>query len=167
MAFPDPHYYYRLLVPGVVGPGYAADVHDVGPCDSQAFMAPIGGRTGQLWRFAPTGDGAWRLSTLFRGPAFSAEAVEDGPEGKVRLRPGASDAQAWIVEPIDGPFALAETALGPFARSAYARLSTRLRGPAWSLDLTLGGGGFLPSLTEGRDRPGQAWFLSCTEARAH
>jgi hypothetical protein len=166
VPFPDTGYYYKLLVPGLAGPHLAADVIDGGAMENVAFMAPIAGFTSQLWRFIPAGDGTYRLSTLSRGPAFCAEAVDDGPEGgEVRLTRGASAATAWFVEPIDGP----DPSPGhfePFVRAAYARLWTPLRGPGWSLDLASGSKALMPTLSRSGDGPGQAWLLACTGARA-
>ena len=86
MQFLDPAFYHKLLAPRVVGAGFAADVFSGGDKENLVFMGPIGGHTGQLWRFTPTGDGGFRLSTLFRGPAFAAGADADGPDaGAVRL----------------------------------------------------------------------------------
>jgi hypothetical protein len=157
MACLDPQYYHRLLEPRLVGPGYAADVFKGGELESVAFMAPIGGYTGQLWRFSPAADGAWRLSTLFRGPAFAATTEDDGT---IRLARAGGPAAEWIVEPLDGPPGLA----GRFPRSVTVRLTTRLRGPGWSLDVALGGELWQPTLAERADRPGQVWLLAQTEA---
>lgn len=168
MHFFDPGYYHKLLVPDLVGPGLAADVMNGGEKDNVAFMAPIGGFTGQLWRFVPTGDGAYLLTTLFRGAAFRAGVVDGGPDdGEVQLARGDSPAQQWVVEPLGGPdsFALVSSAPVPFVRAGYVRLSTRLRGPGWSLDLAVGGAAFMPTLAERSDGPGQAWLLARTEAR--
>ena len=166
MHFPDPDYYYKLLSPGLAGPDLAADVINGGAKDNVAFMGRIGGFTSQLWRFVPAGDGAYRLSTLSRGPAYSAEAIDGGPAGKVRLTRGASPAKAWIVEPVDGPGSAIVGGFQPFVRVAYARLWTQLRGPEWTLDLAPDGGAFMPTLSRRSDGPGQAWLLARTEARA-
>jgi hypothetical protein len=166
VPFPDTGYYYKLLVPGLAGPHLAADVIDGGAKDNVAFMAPIAGFTSQLWRFVAAGDGTFRLSTLSRGPAFCAEAVDDGPNsGEVRLTRGASPATAWFVEPIDGPGLPLLPGVVPFMRAAYARLWTQLRGPGWSLDLASGKKALMPTLSRSSDCPGQAWLLACTEAR--
>ncbi len=166
MQFLDPAYYHKLLAPTRVGPGLAADVFSGGDKADVLFMGPIGGYTGQLWRFTPTGDGAFVLSTLFRGPAYCATALDDGREaGGVRLSRGGARAQAWVVEPIEGPesFAVFPGTEAPFARAGFVRLTTRLRGEDWSLDLSVGGEAFMPTLAA-RGR-GQAWLLARTEAR--
>jgi hypothetical protein len=162
----DSGYYYKLLAPGLVGLGLAADVFG-GARENVAFMAPIGGYTSQLWRFVPAGDGAYSLSTLFRGPAFCAEAVDGGPTGELRLTRGASPAKAWVAEPVHRPaLPPAGDAAPPSIRSTlYVRLWTLLRGPGWSLDLAAGSGTLKPALAERSDGPGQTWLLARTDAR--
>jgi len=84
MHFLDPAYYHKLLAPGLVGPGFAADVFSGGGKKNLLFMGPIGGYTGQLWRFTPTGEGSYLLSTLFRGPAYAASIDGDTDDGAIR-----------------------------------------------------------------------------------
>ena len=95
--------------------------------------------------------------------------TDGGPnDGEIRLAPGDSPAQQWIVEPLHGPESFAvmsSDAPVPFVRAGYVRLSTRLRGPTWSLDLAVGGEAFMPTLAERSDAPGQAWLLARTGAR--
>lgn len=165
----DCNYYHKLMSPNLVGPGFAADVGRLDGSENVAYMAPIGGYTGQLWRFRPIGDGAYLVSTLYLGTALRASVVDGGPDdGGVRLEPGQTPAQQWVVEPLEVPesFALASSAPVPFVRACFVRLWTRLRGPGWSLDLAVGGAAFVPMLAERRESPGQAWLLARTEARA-
>jgi hypothetical protein len=167
MHFLDPAFYHKLLAPRVVGAGFAADVFSDGDKENLVFMAPIGGYTGQLWRFTPT-DGGFRLSTLFRGPAFAAGADADGPEaGTVRLTRDRHRALTWAVEPVAGPesFAVLPDNDAPFARAGYVRLTTWLRGEDRSLDLSVGGEAFMPTLTARGRTAGQTWLLARTEAR--
>ncbi len=165
----DPGFYYKLLVPNLVGLGFAADVFNGGERDNVAFMARIGGYTGQLWRFIPTGDGGFALSTLLRGPALCAGVVDEAGEGSVRLSRGVSPDKVWTVEPLAGQdsFAVVPAALAPFVRAGFVRLTTRARGPGWSLNLAAGGEAFMPKLSERSDGPGQMWLLARTEARIH
>jgi len=164
----DPAFYHKLLVPRLVGPGLAADVFSGGDKENLLFMGPIGGYTGQLWRFTPTGEGGYLLSTLFRGPAYAASIDAEAADfGAVRLTRDRTRAQPWGVEPIEGPesFAVLPGNDAPFARAGYVRLTTRIRDEDWSLDLSVGGEAFMPTLAARGSGPGQAWLLARTEAR--
>lgn len=161
----DTGWYYKIMAPELAGPGFAADVFDGGSKDNIAFMGPIGGFTTQLWRFVAVGDGTYWLSTLSRGPAFAAEAIDRGPEGMLRLTRGRSPAKAWRVEAVDGP-GWAPVGGSTIFGATYVRLWTQLCGPNWSLDLSDDSDVLMPTLSERRNVPGQAWLLARTEARA-
>lgn len=161
----DTGWYYKIMSPELAGTGMVADVFDGGSRDNIAFMGPIGGFTSQLWRFVSVGDGTYWLSTLSRGPAFSAEAIDRGPQGSLRLTRGASPAKEWRVEAVDGPGSTPAGSAPGFG-ATYVRLWTQRAGPDWSLALSEDENVLLPALSERSNAPGQAWLLARTEARA-
>ena len=114
------------------------------------FMTPIGGYSGQLWRFTPAGDGGFRLSTVFRGPGLTAGLL-DGEEAEFMLREAGD---TWTLDPLPDP--------APLVNACYARLCPAGR-PGICLDLAAGVGFVIPVATPRGDGPGQRWLVARTD----
>ncbi len=148
MPLPDPRYYYKLLAPQALGLAYALDIQSDDRVDF-GFMTPIGAYSGQLWRFTPVGDGGYRLSTMFRGPAMTA-GVHADEDGEVMLNRAG---EVWTLEPLPDA--------APLARAFSARLRLARR-PEVCLDLAAGVGFAIPVMAAPSEAAGQRWLVART-----
>ncbi|MGQ3356188.1 MAG: RICIN domain-containing protein [Phreatobacter sp.] len=142
---PDPGNYYKLSTQ-FRGTGMPMDVFNGGPRNNQARLDRDQDVSGQNWRFIPTGDGSWRLTTEFRGARMCLDI--NPPTNRPELRPcGNFTGQFWQIVPAGN----------------WVRLTTTFRGPGTCLDID-------PSSDQPELRPcgnysGQFWRLGRTGRR--
>jgi hypothetical protein len=155
---PDPGFYHKLF-PKDANLFRAMDVINGGPEENITQLAEAGNFSGQLWRFVPTGDGSFRLTTLFRGPGMCADIFNGGPNNnQVHLAPCADfSGQFWFVNATSDP--------PPFSNTFFARLTTKFRGTDVCLDHFQAGESFFPRLAPCGNTARQLWLVSRTDKR--
>jgi hypothetical protein len=158
---PDPHVFHRMHTQFLGLNRSLDDVFNGGPNDNMTHFDILAERSGQFWRFAQTGDGFFRLSTLFRGPGMCLDTFNGGEnDNQPHLAPCANfSGQFWTITPI--------TEVPPLTTSGFfARLTTKFRGPGMCLDVFNGGpNDRQPHLAPCGNFSGQFWYLSPTEKR--
>jgi hypothetical protein len=150
---PDGNFYHKLF-PKDANLSRALDVIPDGPQANITQLADVGNFSGQFWRFLPTGDGSFRLSTQFRGRNMCADIFTAGEnENRPHLtRCDNFSGQFWFVTVTSDP-APTDT--------FFARLTTKFRGPNMCLDHLQE----VPRLAPCADVPGQLWLVSRTDTR--
>jgi hypothetical protein len=148
---PNPSFYYRLSTE-FRGPNQALDVFNGGAKNNLTHLDERQDVSGQLWNFAPVGDGTYRLKTQFRGSGMCLDIHNGGPRNNQPHFTRCADltGQFWnIVEEGD-----------------WVRLTTVFRGDDMCLDIFNGGpNDGQPHLTRCADVTGQNWKLTRTNER--
>jgi hypothetical protein len=154
---PDTNFYHKLS-PKDANLFRAMDVIAGGPQNNITQLAETGDFSGQFWRFIPTGDGSFRLTTLFRGRDMCADIFNEGEnDNRPHLTPCADfSGQFWFV-----------TVMSDAAptNTFFARLTTKFRGPNMCLDHFQEGDAFFPRLAPCANVPRQLWLVSRTDRR--
>ena len=107
-----------------------------------------------FWRFVGNGDGTFRLSTLFRGPAMCLDIFNGGANNNQPhlVRCGNFTGQFWNIMVSES--------------GDRVRLTTRFRGPGMCLDISNGGvNDNQPHLVNCGNFTGQFWTLTKTDKR--
>jgi Ricin-type beta-trefoil lectin domain len=122
---PDPTVYYKIqsAVSKATEP-FCLDVVNGGRYNNSGKLSHCADFTGQYWRFTPTRDGFFRLTTLFRGPDMCLDVFNGGfYDNFVHLTPCANySGQLW--RPARNPARASEP---------YLRFTTQFRGSGWCL----------------------------------
>lgn len=155
---PDLGFYHKLF-PRDSNLFRAMDVINGGPRNNMVQLAQSGNFSGQFWRFHPTGDGSFKMTTLFRGTDMCADIFNGGAnDNQPHLTTCANfSGQFWFINATNDP--------PPFADTFVARLTTKFRGPDMCLDRIEEGDAFFPRLAQCSGLPRQLWVVGRTDRR--